>query len=63
VEIFRQAGYSTVVDPVSTAKYGLSKTPRPFNSRLGKNKLRENGFELLPDWKDAVGRYREQMNL
>lgn len=56
-EIFRQAGYTTKVLPVTTAEYGLSKAKRPFNSRLDKGKLRENGFEPLPDWKDALGRY------
>jgi dTDP-4-dehydrorhamnose reductase len=56
-EIFRQAGMNVNVIPVTTAEYGLSKAVRPFNSRLEKGKLVENGFEPLPDWKDAVGRY------
>ena len=56
-EIFRQAGMSVAVTPVTTAEYGLSKAARPFNSRLDKGKLIENGFSPLPDWKDAVGRY------
>ena len=72
-EIFRQAAerkipaqsgsglipdYAAVtVEPVTTAEYGLSKAARPFNSRLDKSKLRENGFEPLPDWKDALHRY------
>ncbi len=59
VEIFKQAGYDTEVTPVSTAEYGLSKAKRPFNSRLDKSKLKEKGFELLPDWKDALSRYLE----
>lgn len=58
-EIFRQAGYTTKVIPVTTAEYGLSKAARPFNSRLDKRKLKENGFTPLPDWKDAVRRYLE----
>ena len=29
----------------------------PFNSRLDRGKLVENGFEPLPDWRDAAGRY------
>lgn len=58
-EIFRQAGYTTKVIPVTTAEYGLSKAARPFNSRLDKSKLKENGFTPLPDWKDAVRRYLE----
>lgn len=56
-EIFRQAGYSTKVIPVTTEEYGLSKARRPFNSRLDKSKLKEQGFQPLPDWRDAVGRY------
>lgn len=63
-EIYSQAtnlklhDYSNVkVTPVTTAEYGLSKAARPFNSRLDKSKLVENGFTPLPDWKDAVRRY------
>ncbi len=56
-EIYRQAGLSTKVIPVTTLEYGLSKAKRPFNSRLDKSKLSDNGFERLPDWKDALGRY------
>lgn len=60
-EIFRQAGYSTKVIPVTTAEYGLSKAARPFNSRLDKSKLFENGFKPLPDWKDALMRYLKEI--
>ncbi|MCR5022668.1 dTDP-4-dehydrorhamnose reductase [Ruminococcus sp.] len=60
-EIFRQAGYDTKVTPVTTAEYGLSKAARPFNSRLDKSKLAENGFELLPTWQDAVARYLKEI--
>ena len=61
-EIFRQAGYATKVIPVSTVEYGLSKAARPFNSRLDKGKLIENGFEPLPDWKDALERYLKEIS-
>ena len=60
-EIFHQAGYSTKVVPVTTAEYGLSKAARPFNSRLDKSKLAENGFEPLPTWKDALVRYLKEI--
>ena len=60
-EIFRQAGYSTKVQPVTTAEYGLSKAARPFNSRLDKTKLAENGFTLLPPWQDALRRYLKEI--
>lgn len=56
-EAYRQAGCNTKVIPVTTKEYGLSKAARPYNSRLDKSKLVENGFTPLPDWKDAVGRY------
>lgn len=58
-EIFRQAHKNVNVIPVSTAEYGLSKAKRPFNSRLDKSKLKSSGFELLPDWRDALRRYLE----
>ena len=60
-EIFRQAGYTTKVTPVTTEEYGLSKAARPFNSRLDKSKLVENGFELLPTWQDALSRYLKEL--
>ena len=60
-EIFRQAGYTTNVVPVTTAEYGLSKAARPFNSRLDKSKLVENGFEPLPTWQDALNRYLQEI--
>lgn len=56
-EIYRQAGLSTKVTPVTTAEYGLSKAARPYNSRLDKSKLTENGFTPLPTWQDALSRY------
>ena len=60
-EIYKQAGFKTEVIPVSTAEYGLSKAKRPFNSRLEKSKLIENGFNPLPTWQDALRRYLEEM--
>lgn len=59
-EIFRQAGIDVEVEPVSSAQYA-AKAKRPENSRMNKQKLVDNGFELLPDWKDALGRYLENM--
>ncbi|HJI74596.1 MAG TPA: dTDP-4-dehydrorhamnose reductase [Veillonellaceae bacterium] len=60
-EIFRQAGLSVKVTPVTTEEYGVTKAVRPFNSRLDKSKLVENGFQPLPDWKDALSRYLEEL--
>lgn len=70
-EIFRQAaamGHSEYgeeridVIPVTTAEYGVSKAARPFNSRLDKQKLNDNGFIPLPDWKDALSRYLNEID-
>lgn len=69
-EIFRQATamgrteYSedkVTVTPVTTAEYGISKAKRPFNSRLDKSKLVENGFKPLPTWQDALARYLKEI--
>ena len=60
-EIYRQAGMDTEVLPVTTEEYGLSKAARPFNSRLDKKKLTDNGFVPLPDWKDALQRYLQEL--
>ena len=62
-EIYKQAGYDTKVTPVTTAEYGLSKAARPFNSRLDKSKLAENGFTPLPTWKDALARFLKEADL
>ena len=71
-EIFRQAvelGHTEYsedkveVKPVTTAEYGVSKAARPFNSRLDKKKLVENGFTPLPTWQDALGRYLKELNI
>lgn len=70
-EIFRQAvelghtEYSedkVTVNPVTTKEYGVSKAARPFNSRLDKSKLVENGFEPLPTWQDALSRYLKELD-
>ena len=69
-EIFRQAaalGHTEYdaehlrVAAVTTAEYGASKAARPFNSRLDKSKLTAAGFELLPTWQDALGRYLKEI--
>ena len=71
-EIFKQAtemGYdrysekNITVTPVTTAEYGVSKAKRPFNSRLDKSKLVENGFTPLPTCQDAVSRYLKELDI
>lgn len=63
VEFYRQYGLKTKVTPVTTEEYGLSEAARPFNSRLDKKKLVENGFTPLPTWQDAVSRYLKEAQL
>lgn len=62
-EFYKQYGLKTRVIPVTTEEYGLSKAARPFNSRLDKKKLVENGFIPLPTWRDAVSRYLKEAKL
>ncbi len=71
-EIFKQAALLEYecydeehlnVLPVTTAEYGVSKAKRPFNSRLEKNKLVENGFKPLPTWQDALQRYLKEIDI
>lgn len=59
-EIFRQAGVKIEVTPVPASEYP-TKAKRPENSRLDKDKLTENGFERLPSWQDALGRYIKEI--
>ena len=59
-EIFKQAGVEVEVAPVTSDQYP-TKAKRPFNSRMSKDKLEENGFERLPDWKDALSRYLKEL--
>lgn len=61
-EIYKQAGYSIEVVPVTTEQYGLSKAARPFNSRLDKSKLSEKDFARLPTWQDALSRYLKMLD-
>jgi dTDP-4-dehydrorhamnose reductase len=59
-EIFRQANVRVKVNSISTEEYP-TRAVRPKNSRMSKQKLLDNGFELLPRWQDAIERYLEQL--
>ena len=63
IEIFKQANKGIKVNRVTTEEYGVSVAKRPYNSRLDKSKLVENGFKPLPDWKDALRRYLDCLHL
>ncbi len=60
-EIFKQAKKDIIVKRIMTSEYGVSVAKRPFNSRLDKSKLVENGFEQLPDWRIALYNYLKEI--
>ncbi len=62
-EIFRQAGKSVTVLPVTTEEYGLSPASRPLNSRMDTGKLAASGLTPLPHWQDALGRYLKELGV
>ncbi len=63
--IFESNDINTQVVPVSTEEYlkmtGTKQAYRPRNSKLSKDKLKVQGFQLLPSWKDATDRYSEEL--
>lgn len=60
-EIYKDAGMDVKVERVTTDEYekiaGKTVAKRPFNSRLDKSKLVDNGLEPLPTWQDATKRF------
>lgn len=60
-EIFKQRKISVKVNAIPTEEY-FTKVVRPKNSRLSKSKLKNNGFQPLPKWEDAVQRYLIELN-
>ena len=56
IETFRQAGAKVEVERVTSDKFP-TKAVRPHNSRMSKAALDRAGFQRLPRWQDAVGRY------
>ena len=61
-EIFRQNKKDVKVNHVTSEEYP-QKAYRPRNSKLSKNALIDNDFDLLPGWKDAVRRYSKELKL
>lgn len=60
-EVFRIRGIDIKVSPVPSSAYP-TKAVRPHNSRLSKESLDAAGFRRLPDWKDAVKRYLDELS-
>lgn len=60
--IFKEAGLSVNVIPVTTEEYG-ARAKRPANSRMNKEKLTQMGFERLPAWQDALRRYLQELGV
>lgn len=58
--IFELAGRQVVVHPIPTSAYP-TRAVRPLNSRMSKERLRDNGFQELPEWKDALARYLKEI--
>ncbi|MDO4477821.1 MAG: dTDP-4-dehydrorhamnose reductase [Lachnospiraceae bacterium] len=55
--IMKEGGADHVtVNPCTSAEYG-AQAVRPFNSRMNRSKITENGFTPLPTWQDALKRY------
>ena len=59
-EIFLQVGMPIKVNPIPAIQY-LTHAARPYNSRMSKAKLTENGFRKLPAWQDALQRYLKEL--
>ena len=60
-EIFKQAKMDVAVTPVDSTAFPV-KAVRPKNSRMNQTELDRNGFDRLPDWKDALSRYLQEID-
>lgn len=59
-ETLKDSGLSTKVNRITSDQYPM-KAKRPMNSRMDTSCLTDAGFRLLPDWKDAVRRYIQEL--
>jgi dTDP-4-dehydrorhamnose reductase len=60
-EIFRLTKKSVKVNTITTEKYP-TRAVRPKNSRMLKNKLIEEGFKPLPNWRDSLVHFFNALN-
>lgn len=61
-EIMKQARLRCKVNHIPTSEYA-AKAIRPFNSRMSKQSLINNGFETMPIWKDALHRFLKEIDI
>ena len=59
-EIFKVNNIDMKVNHITTEEYP-TKAKRPKNSCLSKDSLDKAGFNRLPEWKDALLRYSEEL--
>ena len=59
-EIMRLSGSACRVNPIPSEDYP-TKAVRPRNSRLSKSSLDGAGFDRLPSWQDALGRFLKRL--
>lgn len=55
-EIFKQSKIEIKINPITTDQYPTA-AKRPMNSRMSKDKLKENEFNMLPTWQEALVNY------
>lgn len=58
--IFELADKQVTVYPIPTSAYP-TRAVRPLNSRMSKDCLHSNGFQELPEWKNALARYLKEI--
>lgn len=59
-EIFIQSNKNVKVNSIRTEDYP-TRAIRPKNSRMSKDNLVKNGFDLLPSWQDALKHYINEL--
>ncbi len=61
-KIFELAKLPVRVNKILTSQYP-TRAVRPLNSRLSKRSLNDAGFNLMPDWLNALERYINELDL
>ncbi len=59
-EIFALTGKNIKVNSIPSTQYP-TRAKRPLNSRMSKKSLKDAGFKGLPQWKDALLRYLNEI--